>query len=69
MSSPGTEEDVQETDISAEEEATLHELFESLDLNKDGKLDMNDLTKAMTNMQVPQVPGHAKVLFMGACSF
>ena len=62
MSSPGPEEDVQETaDVSAEEEATLHELFETLDMNKDGKLDMNDLTKAMTNMQVPQVPGHAKV--------
>ncbi|KAK3792319.1 hypothetical protein RRG08_067120, partial [Elysia crispata] len=61
MSSPGPEEDVQEiADVSAEEEATLHELFETLDMNKDGKLDMNDLTKAMTNMQVPQVPGHAK---------
>lgn len=50
-----------EVEISPDEEKTLHDLFLKLDMNKDGKIDMLDLTKAMETMQLPQVPGHAKV--------
>lgn len=39
----------------------LHELFQQLDVNKDGTIDIDDLTRAMESMQVPQIPGHAQV--------
>ena len=48
-------------DICPEEEARLAELFNRLDVNKDGKIDINDLTAALHQMQVPQVPGQAEV--------
>lgn len=44
------------------EEESLRELFGKLDVNKDGKVDMDDLNKALHDMQVPQVPGHAEVI-------
>ncbi|BFZ20540.1 hypothetical protein BsWGS_23579 [Bradybaena similaris] len=55
--------DNQEFVVTPEEEKSLHELFLKLDMNQDGKIDMNDLTKAMETMQLPLVPGHAKHFF------
>lgn len=49
--------------ISKEEEEKLKELFNKLDVNKDGRIDINDLTQALSTLQVPQTPGHAKVIF------
>ncbi|XP_055896832.1 calcium-binding mitochondrial carrier protein SCaMC-2-like [Biomphalaria glabrata] len=49
--------------VSEQELKSLHALFTKLDLNHDGKIDMNDLIDAMTTMQLPQVPGHAKAFF------
>ena len=51
------------TDMSKEEEKKLNELFNKLDVNKDGQIDIHDLTQALSDMQVPQLPGHAKVKF------
>uniref|UniRef100_A0A0B7AA15 EF-hand domain-containing protein n=1 Tax=Arion vulgaris TaxID=1028688 RepID=A0A0B7AA15_9EUPU len=55
--------DEQDIVVSPEEEKALHDLFQKLDMNKDGRIDLTDLTKAMENMQLPQVPGHAKQFF------
>lgn len=49
--------------LSEDEEKKLHDLFLQLDVNKDGTIDVNDLTRAMKEMNVPQVPGHAQSLF------
>ena len=49
--------------LSAEEEKKLHDFFQKLDVNKDGTIDINDLTRGMESMQVPQIPGHAQVGF------
>lgn len=51
------------TVISQEEEEKLKELFNKLDINKDGRIDINDLTQALSTLQVPQTPGHAKKFF------
>lgn len=55
--------------ISKEEEVKLKELFDKLDVNKDGRIDINDLTQALSTLQVPQTPGHAKVIFDCIYSF
>ena len=47
--------------ISQEEEERLSELFNRLDVNKDGRIDIHDLSEALNSMQVPQVPGQAQV--------
>ena len=47
--------------LTEEESKKLHTLFQQLDLNKDGTIDLNDLTSAMDAMQVPRPPGHAQV--------
>ncbi|KAL8562915.1 hypothetical protein ACOMHN_004607 [Nucella lapillus] len=49
--------------MSEEERKKLRKLFEELDLNKDGAIDLNDLTKAMETMSVPRFPGHAQRMF------
>ncbi|KAK3087277.1 hypothetical protein FSP39_003967 [Pinctada imbricata] len=53
----------EEKAMSKEEEKKLNELFNKLDVNKDGKIDMHDLTQALSDMRVPQLPGHAKEFF------
>ncbi|PVD21912.1 hypothetical protein C0Q70_17715 [Pomacea canaliculata] len=58
-----TEAEVQAGTMSSEENKKLHDLFEQLDVNKDGRIDIDDLTHAMASMQVPQIPGHAQRLF------
>ncbi|KAH9507443.1 hypothetical protein Btru_058086 [Bulinus truncatus] len=59
----GKPEPVLTEEISEKEKQSLHNLFVKLDLNNDGRIDMNDLVTAMTTMQLPQVPGHAKNFF------
>ena len=56
-------EDNQSTsvELSEAERKNLHDLFQRLDVNKDGTIDIDDLTRAMESMQVPQIPGHAQV--------
>ncbi|XP_076436632.1 calcium-binding mitochondrial carrier protein SCaMC-2-like [Babylonia areolata] len=49
--------------MSEEELKNLRDLFQQLDLNKDGTVDLNDLTKAMESMHVPRFPGHAENFF------
>ena len=54
--------------LSPEDETRISDLFNRLDVNQDGKIDINDLTLALHQMQVPQVPGQAQVssvLWMG----
>ena len=51
------------SDISEEDAKYFHELFTKLDVDKDGKIDINDLTRAMECMQVPHGSGHAEVSF------
>ena len=48
-------------DLSKEEEERLSDLFNRLDVNKDGKIDMKDLTEAWYQLEVPTVPGQAQV--------
>ncbi|KAJ8300124.1 hypothetical protein KUTeg_021643 [Tegillarca granosa] len=59
----GKSSDKNEETMTPEEEKSLRKLFEKLDVNKDGKVDMDDLNKALHDMQVPQLPGHAKEFF------
>jgi Ca2+-binding EF-hand superfamily protein len=48
-------------DISKEEEERLQKLFERLDVDKDGKISVDDLDKSLHQLGVPQVPGQAQV--------
>ena len=41
--------------------AELEELFHKLDVNRDGKIDVKDLTVAFKRLDVIQFPDHAKV--------
>jgi len=50
------------TGLSEEEIKRYNDLFHKIDINRDGKIDINDLTKALQKFQVPLVPGHAQVL-------
>ncbi|CAH1786844.1 unnamed protein product [Owenia fusiformis] len=49
-------------DLSPEEQKRLQDLFNRLDVNKDGRIDVHDLTEALHNLKIPQVPGHAEKL-------
>ena len=48
-------------DIAPEEEQQLRNLFKKLDINKDGVIDIDDLTEALQTLKVPQLPGQAEV--------
>lgn len=43
------------------DEARVQELFDRLDLDKDGRIDIKDLSDALHQLGVPQVPGQAEV--------
>lgn len=45
------------------EEVKLKDLFNKIDKNRDGKIDIKDLSTALSEMKVAQVPGHAKDFF------
>ena len=47
--------------LSPEEEKRLGQLFDQLDINRDGKIDIRDLSGALHQLRVPQVPGQAQV--------
>ena len=43
------------------ERERLSALFNKLDVNKDGKIDITDLSKAWSKLNVPHQPGRAEV--------
>ena len=47
--------------LTKEDEERLSILFDRLDVNKDGKIDVKDLTEALHEMDVPKHPGHTQV--------
>ena len=49
-------------DLSPEEEKRLSELFDRLDVDKDGRIDVNDLTEALHLLEIPVIPGQAQVV-------
>lgn len=51
----------QHGDLSDEDRKRISDLFNRLDRNKDGKIDIKDLTEALHHLQVPTVPGQAQV--------
>ena len=46
---------------SVADEHRLEELFRKLDVNRDGRIDIHDLSEALLRLKVPQLPGHAQV--------
>lgn len=50
--------------LSQKEERELSDLFNKLDVNRDGHIDVNDLTAAFQNLDVPRFPGHIKVYML-----
>ena len=48
-------------ELSPHDEAHIQELFNRLDLDKDGKIDIKDLTNAFHQLGVPQIPGQLEV--------
>ncbi|GAB1602492.1 calcium-binding mitochondrial carrier protein SCaMC-2-like [Argonauta hians] len=50
-------------ELSPEEREKLSALFNRLDVNKDGSIDIHDLSAALCQMDVPQVPGQAQRFF------
>ena len=47
--------------ICPEKERQYKELFERLDVDNDGRVDVNELKQAFYDMRLPQVPGQAEV--------
>lgn len=47
--------------LDADEEKRLGDLFSKLDVNGDGKIDLRDLSEALLQLRVPQIPGQAEV--------
>ncbi|XP_076455316.1 calcium-binding mitochondrial carrier protein SCaMC-2-like isoform X2 [Babylonia areolata] len=60
MSFKGNEIDI--AHLTEEEAKTYHELFQRLDVNKDGKICIQDLTQAMELRRIPHIPDHAQNL-------
>lgn len=58
-----------EHDLTPEEGERLSHLFNQLDVDKDGLIDVNDLTEALHLLQVPVVPGQAQVCFINHSHF
>jgi Ca2+-binding EF-hand superfamily protein len=54
------EEDL-ESCLSESEERRLSSLFNRLDVNHDGLIDVNDLSKALQKFHIPQLCGQAQV--------
>lgn len=56
-----SEEQSEASKAADEDGQKLKELFKKLDVNQDGRIDIDDLTSALDTMNVPQVPDHAQV--------
>jgi Ca2+-binding EF-hand superfamily protein len=41
------------------EEVKQRDLYNKIDKNRDGKIDIKDLSTALSEMEVAQLPGHA----------
>lgn len=50
-----------EQHLNADEEKRLSSLFNRLDVNHDGRIDVHDLSKALQKLRIPHVPGQAQV--------
>lgn len=48
-------------ELTSDEEEKFTDLFNRLDTNKDGRIDIHDLSEALKTMRVPQVEDHARV--------
>jgi Ca2+-binding EF-hand superfamily protein len=48
-------------ELTPMEEVKLRELYNKIDKNRDGKIDIKDLSTALSEMEVAQLPGHAQV--------
>ncbi|XP_046340602.1 calcium-binding mitochondrial carrier protein SCaMC-2-like isoform X1 [Haliotis rufescens] len=55
-----SEEQSEASKAADEDGQKLKELFKKLDVNQDGRIDIDDLTSALDTMNVPQVPDHAQ---------
>jgi len=49
--------------LSESDERRIEELFRKLDVNRDGRIDIHDLSEALHRLEVHQLPGHAQVFF------
>ena len=50
-------------ELNEEDEKRLAALFKQLDVNGDGRIDVQDLSESLRRMGVHQLPGHAEVSF------
>ena len=55
--------------LTPEDQKRLSELFDSLDVDKDGRIDVNDLTEALQQLEVPVIPGQAQVVARSSLMF
>lgn len=59
---PAEEEELNKLpELTPMEEVKLRELYNKIDKNRDGKIDIKDLSTALSEMEVAQLPGHAQV--------
>ena len=51
--------------LSKEDKERFQELFRKLDVNKDGRIEIHELTQGLKTMKVPEddAQGHAEVFF------
>lgn len=48
-------------ELSTEDEDRLGDLFKKLDASGKGKIDVSDLSKGLTMLNLPHIPGHIEV--------
>ncbi len=59
---PGFQSVSDKHDLSPEEEERYGELFRKLDVDGDGRIDVDDLQVGLQRLGVHTVPGHAQVI-------
>ena len=57
--------------MSKEERDRFRDLFQKLDVNKDGRIEIEELSKGLKSLQVPEkdAKGHAQVLILGTSAY
>ena len=50
-----------QTELSVEDRERIRCLFNRLDINKDVRVDIKDLTEGLQQLRIPTVPGQAQV--------